>query len=190
MNIPRIMLFFAILSVMPIIGYAQCQYGVSAGLTGNTLFFHDATGTESTDLYGPAVGFTAGGRLKCTLSNRLGIGAELNFQMLPYTIKYMTGNFRPTYVTVAAVPSLRLLHWLEVEGGIGTGITVSSRLGDKGNKDPLLTGLIGLRFPCKNWEFNIRYYRSLRPLYEEQSIRSERKYYGQGIQTGVTYYLW
>ncbi len=189
MNTLRALLFLTFLSLMPQAIHAQIQYGLSAGIAGNTLFFHDDAGNEPVDLYGLAVGFTTGWRLKWNLTNRFKLGAELNFQMLPYTIKYMTGNFRPAYATVAAVPSFSLLPWIEVEGGVATGVTLISSFTNKSNNDPLLTGLIGLRLPCKNWEFNVRYYRSLRPLFAEQTIRSQRKYYGQGLQSGVTYYL-
>jgi hypothetical protein len=113
--------------------------------------------------------------------------------MLPYSIKYETGGFYPSYLTASLAPVYKISSWLKAEAGIGSGLTLSSRFENKGNNDPLLHYFIGGRIPVKNFEFNVRYYSFFKPLYIQEATpaadRPTTKFYDHGVQVGLTYFF-
>lgn len=169
--------------------FGQFQFGAIAGASCNMPIHENDQGTQSPDLYGNAIGGYAGARFQYGLTKRFSVASELSYQILPYTNKFVTGQFYPGYITLSVLPSYALLPKVNLEGGIGTGITVVSRFEDKKNNDPLVLGSLGLRIPLGNWGISLRYYRFLRPLYQQVTGRNESTFSSQGIQIGAIYEL-
>ena len=169
--------------------FGQFQFGAIAGASYNIPIHENDQGTQSPDLYGDAIGGYAGARFNYGLTKRFSIASELSYQVLPYTNKFVTGQFYPGYITLSVLPSYALLPKVSLEGGIGTGITVVSRFEDKKNNDPLILGSLGLRIPLGDWGISLRYYRFLRPLYQQVTGRNVSTFSSQGIQVGATFDL-
>ena len=169
--------------------FGQFQFGAIAGASYNIPIHENDQGTQSPDLYGDAIGGYAGARFNYGLTKRFSVASELSYQILPYTNKFVTGQFYPGYITLSVLPSYALLPKVSLEGGIATGITVVSRFEDKKNNDPLVLGSLGLRIPLGNWGISLRYYRFLRPLYQQVTGRNESTFSSQGIQIGAIYEL-
>jgi hypothetical protein len=175
----------------PFAATAQFRLGVSAGTTYNALIRKDSKPNQSPDLYGSRPGFTLGIVGRYALNERLSLSSELSWQVLPYTNKYETGAFYPSYLTASLAPVYKISPWLKAEGGIGSGLTLSSRF--EHPNDPLLFSFLGFRVPVKNWEFNVRYYRFLKPVSIQDTPiggeRSSTRFYDHGIQLGLTYFF-
>jgi hypothetical protein len=164
----------------------QIQFGAIAGLAYNIPKYEVDQGTQSPNLYGAAIGGYAGLRLQYGFTSRFSIASEVCYQTLPYTNKFLTGQFYPGYLTLSVLPTYAVFPKLSIEAGVGSGLTVVSRFEDKNDNDPLILGSLGVRVPIGKWGLCARYYHFLRPLHR-QTIRGETTFSSHGIQLGATY---
>lgn len=167
----------------------QLRIGAVAGTALNIPVYKSDDGNQSPDLYGKAVGGYAGFRLQYDFTPRFSLAGEACYQVLPYTVKYLTGQLYPGYATLSVLPAYAVSPKVHVEAGIGSGFTVVSRFGDKVNNDPLLLTTLGLRFPLGRWGLSVRYYDFLRPVNRETTDRGTTTVSNRGVQVGVTYDL-
>lgn len=167
----------------------QLRIGAVAGTALNVPVHKSDDGNQSPDLYGKAVGGYAGLRLQYDITPRFSLAGEACYQVLPYTIKYFTGQLYPGYATLSILPACAVSSKVHIEASIGSGFTVVSRFGEKINNDPLLLTSLGLRFPLGKWGLSVRYYDFLRPVNRETTDRGTTTVSNRGIQVGFTYDL-
>lgn len=168
--------------------FAQISISAVGGIAYNMPLYEVKSGNNtSPDLYGNAVGGYIGTRLYYEITPRFGASVELAYQVLPYTIKYVTGQLYPGYGTISVAPYFAVHPKLQVEAGLGTGLTVVSRFANQQDNDPLFFSTLGLRIPLGRWEISMRYYRFLRPLYLEETDRNSTTFGSHGVQIGTAY---
>ncbi len=167
--------------------WGQLRLGICGGLAFNSPIYKDGQGTQSQSLYGNAVGGYAGFRLQYHLNRRFSMTSEVSIQVLPYTNKFITGQFYPNYLTLSVLPAYAISTKAIIEAGVGSGLTLASNFENRNNNDPLLLCVLGVRIPFDRWGISLRYYRFIRPLHKQSTIRSETTFSSHGIQIGATY---
>jgi opacity protein-like surface antigen len=180
-------LFFTCSIIVSTDTFAQIQIGAAAGIAYNIPIYEGDQGNLSPNLYGDAFGGYAGFRLQYGFSTRFSVASEVCYQVLPYTNKFVSGQFYPGFITLSILPTYAVLPKASIEAGIGSGFTVVSRFENGNNNDPLLLGALGLRIPLGKWGISARYYHFLKPLYRQTTIRGETRFSSHGIMVGATY---
>jgi opacity protein-like surface antigen len=186
-NIFRRTLFFTCSLVVATDTFGQIKLGAITGVAHNIPRFESDQDTQSPDLYGAATGGYAGLRLQYGFTTRFSIASEMCYQTLPYTNKFVTGQFYPGYLTLSVLPTYATFSKVSIEAGAGTGLTAVSRFEDENDNDPLILGTLGVRFPLGKWGLCARYFHFLRPLHRQTTVRGETTFSSHGIQIGATY---
>lgn len=182
-----IITFLFFFEIIPSFGQFHLS-GVGGGAYNFANFLRE-NGTHSPNTYGNAAGGFVGVRSGFCPSKRFALEAELSYHVLPYTIKFYTGQFNQSFLTIGVFPSYALIRKIRLEMGISTGLTVVNRFVDK--NDPIFLTSLGILFPInERWGIISRYYTFLKPLYiEEDATGSKSKFSSHGIQLGVKFRL-